>query len=33
MAQDKQFDVLGSRRASEQCQRAEEPAEDQVEQA
>ena len=33
VAQDEQFDVLGCRRACEQCQRAEEPAEDQVEQA
>jgi hypothetical protein len=30
---DEQFDVLGCRRTAEQCERAEKPAEDQVEQA
>ena len=33
VAQDEQLDVLGCRRGAEQCQRAEEPTEDQVEQA
>ena len=33
VAQDEQLDVLGCRRAAEQCQRAEKPTEDQVEQA